>query len=128
MLVILGVPLELVSRMMGIKWTLHETVSFMFSDGRTLTARKGLKYDSFTASPNLRRVDGSKSLAAGLHDWGWTNGKKDDGSMLTFDENNLAFKSVLDMEKHSDRVKKLYVWGVSLPTMRRMWRKKFGHE
>jgi hypothetical protein len=125
---LIGAPVELYLRAFGFKWKLDETVSFVHpEDGWTLTAHKGMLYDSFTYAPNLRRADGKKSNAAALHDKGWNTGKKDDGSMLTFDENNHAFRSVLDKEGHPELICDVYEWGVSRTFMRKKWVEKHDH-
>jgi hypothetical protein len=126
---IIGAPVEVVCRAARVHWTLEETVTYWSPDREwSLTARKGKRYDSFTYAPNLRRKDGQKSHAAAIHDEGWDVGLKDDGLPLTFDENNAAFRAVLDEEGHPEWVCDLYEWGVSLPRMRRLWREKHGHE
>jgi hypothetical protein len=125
---ILGVPKEIAMRLARRRWTLEQDVKYWSPDGWSLTAKKGMKYDSFTFAPNLRRSDGTRSQAAAIHDRGWESGHKDDGSLLTFDENNTAFRSVLDDEGHPEKIKDLYERGVSLPVMRQLWRRKHGHE
>jgi len=123
-----GLPVEVLCRIIGHKWKLDETVTFVHSEGWSLTAFKGMRYDSFTYAPNLRNADGKKSRSAGLHDKGWNTGKKDDGSMLTFDENNVAFGSVLEREGHPRVIRRAYQWGVSRNFMRKRWQKKHSHE
>jgi hypothetical protein len=125
---ICGVPVEIIYRIAGAKWHLDKTVRYEHESGWSLTAWEGMPYDSFTCAPNLRNKDGSKSRAAALHDRGWATGKKDDGSILTFDENNVAFRHVLDTENHPEIVKDAYERGVSLGFMRKRWEEKHGHE
>lgn len=119
---------ELILRAFDHKWTLDQTVGYSDPEGWSLTAKKGMEYDSFSFAPNLRDEDGKKSKAAAIHDHGWFTGMKDDFTDLSFDENNRAFKSVLDREGHPEWVKDAYVWGVSLPMMRRKWLKKHSHK
>jgi len=123
-----GGVVELALRAFKHRWILDEEVKHVFPDGRSLTAEKGMEYDSFTWAPNLRNEDGSRSRAAAPHDKGWVTGKKDDGTFLTFDENNASFRAVLDKEGHPEWVKDLYSKGVSLPFMRNKWRRTHRHQ
>ena len=123
-----GGLIELVLRAFGAKWKLDHQVVYDDPEGWTLTAPKGFEYDSFTWAPNLRKENGDKSDAAAIHDVGWETGAKDDGTILTFDENNRAFRAVLDREGHPEWVKGAYERGVSLPFMRKKWLKKHGHK
>jgi len=125
---VLGVPVEIILRAFAVKWVLDEAVVYKDPSGWSLTAEKGMEYDSFTWAPNLRKADGSKSRAAAIHDKGWVTGKKDDGSNLTFDENNASFLHVLEEEVHPEWVKDAYFGGVSLPMMRNKWRRTHGHQ
>lgn len=126
--VIIGIPVEIFNRVTGRRHELTETVTYSDPEGWTLTALKGMKYDYFTFAPDLRQLNGRYSNACAVHDWGWESGKKDDGNILTFDENNRAFRAVMDQEDHPDWIKNLYEWGVSLSFMRKRWRNKFCHE
>jgi hypothetical protein len=124
-----GAPLEVAARLLDAHWVLEERTQYVQpGTGKTLTAALGKRYDSFTYAPNLRRADGRKSHAAAVHDQGWDWGVWDDGSPLTFDENNEAFRAILDAEEHPRWVCDLYEWGVSLHRMRVLWRAKHGHE
>jgi len=128
-LVIVGIPREILFRALGVKWTLGHEFTYTSPDGYwSLTADKGMRYDSFTCAPNLRKPDGSKSDADALHDKGWVTGEKDDGSLLTFDENNGAFESVLVKEDHPNWVIKIYLKGVSASFMRRRWEQIHNHK
>ena len=125
-------PCEVVRRVIGWRYRIHSSYTYTCPrTGRTLTAEEGMFYDSFTAAPNLRREDLGPSRAAQIHDTGWLRGRWDyehpiHGSVLTFDENNEAFRHVLEEEGHPQWIVELYVWGVSRPFMRRMWEKKHG--
>ena len=123
-----GIPLEVLYRAFGIHWSLDRAIVYIDPEGWSLTAERGMLYDSFSYAPNLRDEDGRKSAAAAIHDKGWITGRKDDGTILTFDENNRAFRSVLDREGHPEWVRDAYERGVSLPFMRKKWLKKHGHK
>ena len=126
---IAGIPGEIVFRAFGVRYRLGRTVCFRHqTEGWMIVAWGGTLYDGFTYAPNLRKADGSVSDAAAIHDEGWLTGRKFDGRILTFDENNFAFRAILDKEGHPEFVKDLYEWGVSLPRMRRLWREKHGHK
>jgi hypothetical protein len=126
--VVAGIPVEIVRRVCGRNWVLDETVTYTDSEGWSLTAQLGMIYDRFSFAPNLKQLNGKPSRASAIHDQGWNTGQKDDGSILTFDENNRAFRAVLDREEHKEEVKDVYEWGVGLPFMRKKWRKTHGHE
>ena len=125
---LLAGPVELILRAFAVKWTLDHDVVYESPEGWSLTAEDGMTYDSFSWAPNLRKEDGTRSDAAAVHDQGWITGKKDDGSGLTFTENNVSFRAVLDREGHPEWLKDLYSSGVSLPMMRKKWRETHGHE
>ena len=128
LIAIAGYPGEIVGRIMRVKWILPETVIYQdAATDRTLTALNGYPYDSFTYAPNLRRADGRRSVAAAIHDVGWERGTWDDGSILTFDENNAAFAAILAKEKHPAPIRRAYGRGVSAGFMRRKWIRKHGH-
>jgi hypothetical protein len=123
-----GVLFELFLRLTGRKQVLDRDVEYVDPSGWTLTARKGFLYDFFTFAPDLQQMNGQPSRACAVHDIGWVTGIKDDGSPLSFDENNKAFRAILDQEDHAKWIKDLYEWGVSLPFMRSKWRRAHGHE
>ena len=126
---IFGLPVELLHRAMGLHWHLTSAAKFTHpAEGWSITAPEGMPYDSFTFAPNLRLLSGGWSKAAAIHDKGWEDGVKDDGSVLTFDENNFAFRAILIQEGHSKAVVKTYAWGVSLKRLRKRWRHDHGHE
>jgi hypothetical protein len=126
--VVAGIPGEIKRRIEDRGWLLDETVVYRDPAGWTLTAEKGMSYDEFTLAPNLQQLNGKPSRASAIHDKGWTTGKKDDGSVLTFDENNRAFRAILDQEDHREEIKDIYEWAVGLWFMRWRWRLQFGHE
>jgi len=126
---IAGSPVEILYRIFRFKWQLDKQYSYSSPDGSwSLTAELGMCYDSFTYAPNLRKEDGSKSDAAPLHDKGWVTGKKDDGTILTFDENNAVFRHVLEAEEHPEWIINLYEKGVSASFMRKRWEQTHGHK
>ncbi len=123
------IPVELFRRVFRLRYRLDHTVCYVHpTEHWRIIAWGGTFYDSFTYAPNLRQDDGTKSEAAAIHDQGWVTGRKHNADLLTFDENNRAFRAVLDREGHPECVKNLYEWGVSLPRMRTLWRAKHGHE
>jgi len=129
LLVIFGVPIEIIRRVFGIRWRLPETIRHesVRHFGKTLTAAGGMLYDRFSFAPNLRKQDGSPSDAAPVHDQGWESGEWDDGSVLTFDQNNAEMFDILISEAHQVWVCDLYRRGVSADFMRRKWEDKHGH-
>lgn len=124
---VLGVPIELLRRVVGSHNHLDKDIVFTHPGGWSITANRGMPNDRFTLAPNLRRRDGRHSDGAPIHDKGWYGGEKDDGSVLTFDENNEALGMILLREGHLRAIRYSYGWGVSLPRMRRKWKEKHGH-
>ena len=124
-----GVAGEIWWRIRGHKWRLCETIVWNDVErGKTLTAPEGMMYDRFTLFPNLRKLDGTMSDGSPLHDVGWDVGEWDDGTELTFDENNAMLVKILEAEDQRSAVIEMVAWGVSLWFMRRKWRKMHGHE
>ena len=127
-------PVEILRRIIGWQYRVRGDYTYICPNtGRTLSVLDMMLYDSFTYAPNLRRADLGPSRAAQVHDIGWRQGKWDYphptyGDVLTFDENNLAFRRILVAENHPRCIVELYCGGVSLPVMRRKWEQKFDHE
>ncbi len=122
------VPVEMFRRVIGWQWVLEETIRWHdIKTGRYLSAQKGMRYDKFTLFPDLRKLDGSPSDGCAVHDAGWNVGKWDDGSILTFDDNNRLMRNILRFEQQREAVVRMVDWGVSLWFMRRRWERTFGH-
>jgi len=127
--VIAGIPVEILRRLLGIKWTLDRTITHYDAlTGKTLTAWLGMWYDRFTLFPDLRKKDGTPSDGSPVHDAGWIRGTWDDGTILLFADNNRVLRDILTKEEHKDAIVDAVDWGVGLGIMRDKWRKTHGHE
>lgn len=123
-----GIPWEITRRILGYKWRLDRDIIFKSERyGRYISCCRGMKYDKFTWAPDLRKKDGSDSDAAPVHDAGWYRGTWDDGSPLTFDQNNDNLVDILDAEGHWGWVIRAYYRGVSAGFMRQKWIRTHGH-
>ena len=94
---------------------------------KTMTAPAGYRYDGATYAPNLRWINGERSHAFVIHDIGWDRGRWDDGTPITFDQNNANMVSVMDVEGFPQWVIRVYGWGISREFMRRRWVRAHGH-
>lgn len=128
MMTLAGIPQEIVFRSIGRKWVNHSPVQYHDRmRGKYLTAPRKQVHDGFTSAPNLYRQDGQMSWASRLHDHGWDYGEWDDGTILTFDDNNRIFRIMLEREGHAAPIVAIYHWGVSREFMRKKWEAKHGH-
>ena len=126
---LLGIPKELIWRATGREWVSEDAVSFIAPCGEwSLTAPANQVHDGFSFAPNLYNQRGQISAASRIHDAGWVAAMKDDGSELSFDANNVAFRLMLLRENHAQWIVDLYCWGVGLDVMRRKWEAKHGHK
>ncbi|MCP4493396.1 MAG: hypothetical protein GY820_39730 [Gammaproteobacteria bacterium] len=126
--VIRGVPVEIFRRLIGWKWVLPEEIYWHDNKtGRSLSPPGGMRYDRYTLFPDLQKKDGKPSDGSPVHDYGWETGKWDDGSVLTFDDNNRVLRDILIDEQHRPKIICLVTWGVGLPIMRRKWKKLHRH-
>jgi len=133
---IAGFPLELFSKLgaycigrQGKAYsTNHQIVYTCHSLGKTLTVPKGFHFDGATCAPNLRTDDGEISHAFPVHDMCWMTAEWDDKTEMTFERANLNMAACLSADGFPPRIINWYYRGVSLPIMRKLWRKQHGHE
>ena len=92
------------------------------------------RYKKVVTVPEDYRSDGASGPASDIWSNAWwvhdvlcDRGTWDDGTVLTFDENNLECYDQLDEEGHWQWVCDGYFWGISLWFMRLKWKRKFGH-
>jgi hypothetical protein len=129
-------PLELIAKLaayaVGLKgkpYTTRSHVRYACPKlGLSMTPGRGFRFDGATCAPNLRRTDGEISHAFPVHDLGWERGTWDNGTPISFDRNNHNMVVIMAQEGFPPWVLDLYERGVSLPIMRRLWRKRHGHD